>query len=80
MSAKGVLHCLLFAKLFVSGWLPLNVSVALCPVSVAAMKEREITGGKGKGLNKWKREKRFYKARSKPKESTSLRCEVYMPM
>lgn len=41
---------------FVSGriWMYL---CALCPVSVAAMKEREITGGKGKGLNKWKRGK-----------------------
>lgn len=29
---------------------------ALCPVSVAAMKEREITGVKGKGLHKWKRD------------------------
>jgi len=42
----------------------------LLPVSIAALKEREIIGGKGQGMDKWKR--LFYKARTKHKKNQLL--------
>ena len=37
---------------------------------IAALKEREIIGGKGQGMDKWKR--LFYKARTKHKKNQLL--------